>query len=44
MAKSCILAVPIDCPFAICVYLDPLLCLENNMAFIFLAAPVIESI
>lgn len=43
--KSCILAVPADCALAVCVYVDPLLCLENKMAFIsfLLAAPVIKS-
>lgn len=42
--KSCILAVPTDSALAICVYVDPLLSLENKMAFIFLAAPVIKSV
>lgn len=40
------LSMPTDCAFAIYprVYVGPLLCLENKMAFIFLAAPVTKSI
>lgn len=40
------LSMPTDCAFAIYphVYVGPLLCLENKMAFIFLAVPVTKSI